>query len=271
MASHASFILPFLLSSITLHLIILIQIIPSCSTDNYTNCRNLFDCGGKIKNIGFPFWGNARPEGCGYPELHLNCSGNSTFITIQDVKYMVLDANADQHVLRIARLDYMEDLCPTKFLNTSLDHKVFEYMPDQQYQNLTLLYGCPASPPPNSSKFGQFRCPVNDDKNLIYPLSGDISGYSLLCYTSVVVPVVSSILLDNIVDLGEVQGAMRDGFEVKWIVGGGECDECEKSGGVCGYDGGSNQTTCYCQDQSSGSLLKSCSSQGPSGSEVGNG
>lgn len=264
MASFFAF--PFLLSCITLS--VLIQI-PSClsTEDYYTSCASRYDCG-NIRNIGFPFQWKGRPNGCGHPELYLDCRVNSAFLTIKSVEYKVLEAKPDDNVLKIARFDYAENLCPERFLNTSLDPQVFEFLPS--YKNLTLLYGCPATVPKVD---GRFRCPKNElfDENGYAQLG--VPDPSVSCYTSVVVP-VSATLLDTGHDI-KVQDALRDGFEVKCIAGLAECYECQESGGVCGFDLSSNQATCYCKGQSSDSKSKTCPSiigdetpRGPSGTFI---
>ncbi|XP_054787710.1 LEAF RUST 10 DISEASE-RESISTANCE LOCUS RECEPTOR-LIKE PROTEIN KINASE-like 2.8 isoform X2 [Prosopis cineraria] len=242
------FTLGFLLSSITL--LVLIQV-PSYSSayDYYTACGILYDCG-KIRNVGFPFWGLARPQGCGYPELYLNCSGNSTFITIQEVRHLVLDAKPEQQVLRIVRFDCMDDLCPEQFINPILDPQVFDYVRELNY--LTLRYGCPSIIP--SVKFGQFFCSKNgfDDENG-FVLLGKDPGFSGRCNASVLVPVEVPMSLVDVIDLDKVKGAIKNGFEVKWIAGTDECDRCQKSGGACGYDWAARHASCYYKHESSAS------------------
>ncbi|KAJ1443222.1 Wall-associated receptor kinase, C-terminal [Sesbania bispinosa] len=234
-------------------LLILIQIPPYLSSDDYRVCsNNLFSCGGNITNIGFPFWGGDRPDRCGHPLLHLTCEGNISYITIKDVKYKVLEANPKESTLRITRVDYLyfEGLCPSKLVNTTLDTKLFVYGSDSEYKNLTLFYGCPASNPFSSPAIGRLPCFTNGDfGEFVYTQFGSF-GPPLSCKESVVVPV--SPLWIDINDFIKTQEAIRAGFVVRWIAGIEQCENCKKSGGgVCGYDGNSNQTTCYyCNDQS---------------------
>lgn len=234
-------------------LLILIQT-PSylSSNDKYTDCASLYDCG-KITNIGFPFWGENRPKGCGHPLLHLNCHNSITYITIKDVEYQVLEAIPDNQILRMARVDYFQGLCPSKFLNTSLDPELFVY--NSEDKNLTLFYGCLGSNDfPSFS--GHVNCFLNGTSDEYFYTQFGAQGPPVFCTTSVVVPV--SISLQNINDFTYIQEAIREGFSVRWIAGIEECVECEKSGGVCGYDWSSNQTTCYCRDQSTDSVTKTC-------------
>ncbi|KAJ1391450.1 Wall-associated receptor kinase, galacturonan-binding domain [Sesbania bispinosa] len=211
--------------------------------------NNLFSCGGNITNIGFPFWGGDRPDRCGHPLLHLTCERNISYITIKDVKYEVLEANPKDYTLRITRVDYLyfEGLCPSKLVNTTLDTKLFVY--SSEYKNLTLFYGCPASNPFSSAAIGRLPCFTNGDfGEFLYTQFGSL-GPPLSCKQSVVVPVSPSWI--DINDFIKTQEAIRAGFVVRWIAGLEQCQNCTKTGGVCGYDGNSNQTTCYhCNDQS---------------------
>ncbi|XP_054788043.1 LEAF RUST 10 DISEASE-RESISTANCE LOCUS RECEPTOR-LIKE PROTEIN KINASE-like 2.4 isoform X2 [Prosopis cineraria] len=237
----ASFFTPrLILSCITLSLLHQISSY-SIANDYHKACSARYDCG-KISNVGFPFWGQGRPEGCGYPDLYLNCSEGSTFITIQRVRYLVLEAHPDQHILRIARFDYYsQNLCPNQLVSTSLDPLVFENVPETKY--LTFLYGCPSI---SSISSLQLPCRKNGfDNPFGYVLLDHMPEISALCSASVVVPVeVSPSEIDSFAS-SIVQGILNKGFRVKWIAGIAECEKCQRTGAVCGYNLGSNQPTCY--------------------------
>jgi len=234
MASH-SLHLP-LITILHHSIIILILInIPSCSSSNdaYMNCQNLISCG-KITNIGFPFWGKNRPKECGHPLMQLTCQNEIGYINIKGVQYQVLEANPDSHTLKITREDYLQDLCQPKHVSTTLDTQIYVY--DSSYNNLTLSYACNSSP---------IYIPCNETSGeKVYPLFGSLPPVS--CQTSVVVPVPLSLV--DIGTFNTVHQAIKEGFVVRWIVGVEDCDRCERSGGVCGIEGSSQQTTCYCSD-----------------------
>ncbi|XP_058737561.1 LEAF RUST 10 DISEASE-RESISTANCE LOCUS RECEPTOR-LIKE PROTEIN KINASE-like 2.4 [Vicia villosa] len=209
-------------------------------------CDNLFTCG-NITQIGFPFWGEDRPKECGYPLLQLSCVNNISYITINDVKYRVLEANSFEHTLRITREDYLQGLCPAKYVNTTLDTKIFVY--GSKYNNLTFFYDCPLSitfPSP----FGHFPCSSNGfAAKYVYIWFGpNIGLQASSCQESISVPISNSSV--DVSDSTKIQSAVRDGFVVKWIAGTEDCEKCKNSSGFCGYDWMSKQTTCYCRDQS---------------------
>ena len=81
------------------------------------------------------------------------------------------------------------------------------------------------------------------------------------CNVSVFVPVLATLLVEEIVSLyldQLIEGVIGKGFEVRLNVDSRACSECLESKGVCGYDLGLNQTTCYCKDQIQAS--KTCTS-----------
>ncbi|XP_030452170.1 LEAF RUST 10 DISEASE-RESISTANCE LOCUS RECEPTOR-LIKE PROTEIN KINASE-like 1.4 [Syzygium oleosum] len=243
-------------SSLVLHLLfplflILIKTPRSLGEDYYSSCTEKFSCG-DVVDVGYPFWGGSRASFCGYPQLELKCENGSTAtIVIQEVKYRVLGVYPDPiQVLRIARDDYMQGLCSTNFLNTTLDSSLFQIA--YGYTNFTLLYGCQTVVP-------LFSCPVQGVPYTggYYVLSGLVVPIGS-CFKSVVVPLsldVWSTLGNSSSNLVEV---LQHGFEVQLKVDGEACGECTQSFGVCGYDLATNQTTCYCPGQSFGS--KTCGS-----------
>ena len=236
MASHTVH-LPLI--TILHHSIIFLVLIniPSCLS-SIDACNNLISCG-KITNIGFPFWGKNRPKECGHPLMQLMCENETSYITIKDVQYQVLEANPESHTLKITREDYLQDLCQPKHVSTSLDTQLYVY--ETPYKNLTLSYGCT----PSSNSLPPTFIPCNETLGEnVYSQIGSLPLVS--CKTSVVVPVPLSLV--EIDDFTKVHEAITEGFVVRWVEGVEECEKCERSGGVCGIEGSSQQTTCYCRD-----------------------
>ncbi|KAG7036753.1 LEAF RUST 10 DISEASE-RESISTANCE LOCUS RECEPTOR-LIKE PROTEIN KINASE-like 2.4, partial [Cucurbita argyrosperma subsp. argyrosperma] len=205
--------------------------------DPFDSCSNRFNCR-NITDVGFPFWGDQRPADCGHPALKLTCEGGNTTIVIKEIKYQILKFSSVNDSLRltIARDDYMDDLCPNKFINTTIDYNLFDTIPN--YRNITLLY-CSTSP-----VAGQFTCP--DYEFGLIQLNPVASS---LCNVSVIVPVSldSFPQVSDLVNSSEILKAIKEGFEVRLKKDSGGCGICEESNGVCGYDWSLNQTTCYCR------------------------
>ncbi|KAL9381249.1 hypothetical protein Peur_026906 [Populus x canadensis] len=126
--------------------------------------------------------------------------------------------------------------------NTFNIPKVFEYV--EGYKNLTFIYGCKDAP--TTMPFTCKRNEVNDQSGYIQ--EGE-------CNRSVIVP-VSITDLPPIGILPDLEELLKKAFEVRLKVEREACWECFTSKGACGIDDVTNQTTCYCPNQSRGS--KTC-------------
>ncbi|GMQ11369.1 hypothetical protein CsSME_00054028 [Camellia sinensis var. sinensis] len=85
--------------SLTFIFIIIINSTPTShgtNDENYTACHEkTYDCGEKIKEIGYPFWGEDRPPFCGVQGFNLTCKGNqnTTIVVIEKQEFRVLHIN----------------------------------------------------------------------------------------------------------------------------------------------------------------------------------
>ncbi|KAL1536939.1 hypothetical protein AAHA92_29510 [Salvia divinorum] len=238
--------LSFLHVVFTIKFLVLLQSLDasSSSAEFYKTCGNTFSCGDTITQIGYPFRRQTDPAYCGHPNLVLSCDGrsNATTIDIMSTTYRVLRIDQATHTMRIVREDLMAGPCPQEMVNTTLDYSLFDYA--SSYTNFTFLYGCPASNIPGLS---------------LTPCGS--SGYSGVyvfpgtqgpgkCNASVIVPVLLGVdggggTENTTRTLNQV---VQQGFEVRWKIDGKSCSDCTESKGRCGYDVGTNQTSCFCPD-----------------------
>ncbi|RVW68765.1 Leaf rust 10 disease resistance locus receptor-like protein kinase-like 2.4 [Vitis vinifera] len=232
----------------------------------YNTCSKEFNCG-NITGVSYPFWGSDRPLGCGHLDLQLNCHDGIATIEIMGVNYRVLSFNKDAQTLRIARQDYLKGICSPLLVNTTLDPKLFDYA--AVYQYVTFFYGCPyslaISVMPQKFSCSIAGIPLKDGYFVASPQPQGPGP----CNVSVFVPILSTSILEGIGKFQNldqlIEGVIGEGIEVRLNVDGTACSECLESKGVCGYDLGLNQTTCYCKDQLQAS--KTCGSptgEGPS-------
>ncbi|KAL1536941.1 hypothetical protein AAHA92_29511 [Salvia divinorum] len=228
-----------LLSSLVLLLLSLSVPPISCiSTNSYNGCGATFNCG-NLTGIGFPFWGGDRPPECGHASLKLDCEHRAAAtIQIKSVKYRVLGINQGENILKIARDDLLQSLCPPQLANTTFDPRLFAYA--SSYLNLTFLYGCP---PVDFPVPFPFECAVKGIKERrgYVEFGTQLSG---MCHASVVVPVSYSSLFN----FKDVAALIGEGFEVRFAESGG-CDGCERSGGRCGYDETGTEFVCFCSNR----------------------
>ena len=146
---------PFLVSLFFIFFFVIKIPLSLCDEDMHESCSNTFNCG-KLKKITFPFWGDNRPNSCGYPGLKLNCQGSVATIKIMNVTYQVLGVNPETQILKIRREDFSAGICSAEFVNSTLDPTLLDF--GIGLQSLTLVYGCgfPLIPFP-----GQFNCQKN--------------------------------------------------------------------------------------------------------------
>ncbi|KAF5934553.1 hypothetical protein HYC85_030724 [Camellia sinensis] len=149
-------IFSFLVSSPTSH---------GAENENYTTCQERkYHCGEQIKGIGYPFWGEDRPQLCGVQGFNLTCKGNeNTTIVIEKQAFRVLHISQSAYSMTIARADLWDTICPEKFINTTLNFTLFDYGPYPHVVNLTLTYDCPpvVGPPDHTvEERSHFQCQV---------------------------------------------------------------------------------------------------------------
>jgi len=266
MDSWLSFQSTFLVLVFVIFMVFVEVPVSLCSYDWYSSCSNrYFDCG-VITDVGYPFWGDGRPDSCGHPDLELNCSRNIATIEIMKVRYRVLAADTSTKILKIVREDYLVGgICSLVFVNTTLDSELFDYVPGKYYFNITLLYGCPPTYYPVSLMiYSAFSCTIdgiaNKDGYIVYGAYGPES-----CAKSVVVPVPGfDYYYQGSGNGSTVEETIKEGFDVKWKEDAA-CSACTGSTGVCGYDPSKNQPTCYCPNQSNGLTCAAGALSSPSG------
>ena len=72
------------------------------------------------------------------------------------------------------------------------------------------------------------------------------------CRVSVVFPILQGEIQMYTGNLSKMGEAIKEGFVVNWKKDTDSCSACTQSKGVCGYDVNTNQSTCYCSDQTHG-------------------
>ncbi|KAL9424928.1 hypothetical protein AB3S75_031954 [Citrus x aurantiifolia] len=205
----------------------------------YKFCSLQFGCG-KIK-AGFPFWGGDRPELCGHPIFELKCENGTPTMKLADVTYRVLNVNPKEQVIKLARQEYFEGLCPQS--NATINTSLFDL--SDGYDMFNLIYSCPMFP-------GSFICNMKDVNNYLDGFVQFTRGIQFRgdCNTTVTVPFSKALLAAKRGKL-VLQRALEEGFEMKWKLFG-----CEESCSNCGFDFFNNKGICYC----SGGQLNSSSS-----------
>ncbi|CAH2065773.1 unnamed protein product [Thlaspi arvense] len=225
--------------------------------DHYKRCSQPFYCGDQF-GLLYPFWILGR-EDCGHPEFQLNCSNGFAELTILSVKFRILEANYDSHIIRLARSDYVDNLCPSNPLNRQFYQSALELDPDTEL--LTILYGCKnlsslfsssesynyvtKFPCKDDSEGVTNYCVVrNSSSDLFYGRFG-IDNLKKYCNTDVDIHISGS----NTLHSDNLKKTLQQGFA---LVLKQDCSICMESKGACGYNQISSGVICYCKDGTHG-------------------
>ncbi|KAK8569163.1 hypothetical protein V6N13_107025 [Hibiscus sabdariffa] len=256
---------PFLLPSKFLLLLVSLFLIFSAKYvfgNNFLSCSSRPSCG-DIQDIGYPFWGLGRPYSCGYPDsgFELHCNGGVLEITIMDATYRVLEISNSSEILTVSRIDYGDDICPTRLINSTFDHGPFQ--DNGSSIPIRLYYDCPTVPEnltltPLVSN--PFECKTSDRNTTGYYVTTDFRGtpigdYLWLCGDSVILPVSNSevgLFGGNRPNPEALEEAARVGFDLVWSANDTWCHECLNQGGECGHNLGTAEFRCYNSTSSPG-------------------
>ncbi|CAH8360602.1 unnamed protein product [Eruca vesicaria subsp. sativa] len=244
-------------------------------------CSQPFSCGNQ-SGLLYPFWIPGR-EDCGHPEFKVDCSHGFAEISISAVNFRILEANYDSGKIRLARSDYIGDLCPTDPSHMPFAQNVLQPVPTTEM--LRIYYDCRQ----NFSKyvpdyFGALPCRGDNDngnnkrnyyvtRNLSYPLLQEIkpvlANLSISCDKNVSIPAsgptLNTLQLNSSID--NLQKALEEGFELGFNQ---DCWTCKNSTGVCGYNRSSSGFTCYYWEKPN-NRTRNNSNRLPTGNIVGTG
>lgn len=228
----------------------MIFVIPCCvysASELHRLCSAPFSCGNQ-EGLLYPFWIPGR-EACGHPDFKLNCSGGFAELTISSAKFIILEAKSTSRVIRLARSDYIGDLCPPYPLNSSpFNEYVLPFATGTEM--LTIYYGCPQVSQTDTTYLGDPDCEDDgDDDEKSYYVSRNLSSLLLrgICKRYVSIPADGSSLntLQSDPTPGNLKKVIAEGFE---LGANRECSTCVSSKGSCGYNQSSNGFVCYCID-----------------------
>ncbi|CDY14478.1 BnaC03g21170D [Brassica napus] len=179
-----------------------------------------------------------------FPNFNLNCSGGFAEITVSSVKFRILKANYTSRIIKLARSDYIDTLCPSDPLNEPF------YQSDLQLVNdtdmITMLYDCQdlSALIYSSEAYNyvtDFQC--NDQKE-------GLNNYCVVINSS------SSLFNGRVgsklhtLDSDNLKKTLEQGFEVELKQ---DCSMClDSKGASCGYNQTSGKFVCYCDDGTHG-------------------
>ncbi|XP_021727619.1 LEAF RUST 10 DISEASE-RESISTANCE LOCUS RECEPTOR-LIKE PROTEIN KINASE-like 1.2 [Chenopodium quinoa] len=239
---------------------VVIFLISSASADErYDSCPpGKSSCGFQLK---YPFWDGKLPDYCGHPTFKLDCDNNNLTINIDNQAYKILDINYVDKVFTLAKPPLLRGPCPDNknlLTNTTLDSKLFSLTPNSQ--NATLFYGC-MPPKSNPDPPYGFHCSI---KNSYLASSESDIGYLAVassqsekelrsnCSFEIFIPVLKTEAVKIANGASNIDQLLQKGFEVKWLIDDGLCNECTKDKGRCGYNRTLKQPVCFCKEGANG-------------------
>ncbi|KAL1222286.1 LEAF RUST 10 DISEASE-RESISTANCE LOCUS RECEPTOR-LIKE PROTEIN KINASE-like 2.1 [Cardamine amara subsp. amara] len=231
-----------LTKSLSYTIIWVLFVIPSCvfSVDvHHKKCIPWFKCG-KDTYLNYPFWTADREE-CGHPDFKVNCSGDFAEFNISSVKFQIIEMNYYDDVIRLARMDYRNNLCPQHPENATINQNVLPFPEDTELG--TFYYNCsgPRADLPFNDYITKLECGPS------YFVSSPSDGLRASCERIVNIPVSRSALKieEKLQSLKTIETALDEGFKLNF---NSVCSGCILSRGACGFNESSKAFVCYCGD-----------------------
>ncbi|VVB16084.1 unnamed protein product [Arabis nemorensis] len=227
------------------------------ATELHNLCSKRFRCGDQY-HLLYPFWIPGREE-CGHPDFKLECNTSFAELNIASVKFRILEANYTTRIVRLARSDYLGDLCPQDPSNEPFDKNVLLFTPNTEL--LTLFYDCRdfsfstvVYDPTYFSELGcdgvvgrSYYVTRNLSSSLLDGARDLLNILSVLCLRNVSIP-ASGLALETLQKYPtpyNLKKALEQGFELGVTR---DCFLCTDSGGACGYNHKSSGFVCYCNN-----------------------
>lgn len=170
------------------------------------------------------------------------------------MKFRILEVNYESRYIKLARSDYIGDLCPKDPLNVPFDESVLPLVPNTDL--LTIYYDCNQDFSGYDSTYvGALACDDGDGKgnyyvtrNLSSPLLQEsrsvFNDFRVFCDKNVSIPANGPALttLQTSSSRDNLKKALEEGFELELNQ---ECSRCLALQGACGYNRTSNRFACY--------------------------
>ncbi|KAM1744226.1 hypothetical protein ACFX13_011250 [Malus domestica] len=240
-------------------LIFLLSETPAFAVDlYYQNCSVPTTCG--RLNISYPFYIPGRQQDfCGYPGFQLSCHGGADddkeeaypLLQLSGDDYIIHNISYERQTLVVSNVLLSHYLDNSSCTNLSLIHNLtlpneqFELAPNQD--QFFLLHNCSPSFVDSfpTYKIGCSNTSVLALPRQIYPKFEGLGEVEKCGSSEVPVAQGGGYGNDEAAGMKEVLGR---GFEMKWLAG--DCSECQRSGGLCGFNYTTHLFRCLCPNRS---------------------
>jgi hypothetical protein len=218
-----------------------------CSIDPKFEACGAKTCGNQ--SISYPFYikGIQEPY-CGYPGFGITCNNTIGFpiLNLSNTEYIIEEIFYQNHSFRVSNGVFSRSntnkgcLSPTQ--NLTFPINMFNLAHSQT--NVRLFFGCDSTKLPRELQRNTIGCSAENETSSVVALYGDDKNASLVsknCREEVVIATVESIVK------GGIEESLRNGFRLNWIAS--DCNDCNSTGGRCGFDNDAYIFNCYCTDR----------------------
>ncbi|XAR52443.1 hypothetical protein NMG60_11020527 [Bertholletia excelsa] len=186
---------------------------------------------------------------CGYPGFEVYCQNHRPVYTASRSDYFIENIFYHNNSFRMVNLDVLDSECHVPEYRFAFDRSSFKFTPN--FADLFLFYNCNSSFPANYTQY-PIPCassPPNHSYAYLDTGSFSLNCEELPCESWVNSPVeVEGVQNNQTVKFMDYEKLLRDGFSLEWV-GSISCnDECENSGGRCGFNKTMKRPVCFCPD-----------------------
>ncbi|XP_057508804.1 LEAF RUST 10 DISEASE-RESISTANCE LOCUS RECEPTOR-LIKE PROTEIN KINASE-like 1.2 isoform X2 [Actinidia eriantha] len=210
----------------------------------YEACRPQ-NCGSG-PNIAYPFQIiQDTVDFCGYPGFEVYCEGNRPIYATSRGNYFIENIFYQNNSFLLVNAMVINSTCPTPPKFFAFDRSSLSFGPN--HADLYLFYNCTDSFTANYTGY-PISCASNSTHLTFAYLDTGISTVNctgLPCESWVAAPVeIEGGQNGQEIESVDYAELLRFGFTLEWV--GIGCDECEKSGGRCGFN--NSNRACFCLD-----------------------
>ncbi|KAF8112822.1 LOW QUALITY PROTEIN: hypothetical protein N665_0060s0005 [Sinapis alba] len=220
-------------------------------------CSRSFSCGYQSGFL-YPFWISGRAD-CGHPDFKLDCSRGFAELSISSVKFRILEVSYESRFIRLARSDYIGDLCPNDPLSMPFDENVLPLVPNTTMLTIllrlrrrlfTLCFYLYLSCGDDGRSYYVTR---NLSSSLLDGIRGHLYDFDASCKINnqTRYDLQKALAKDSKgacgynesaatyrkrkSNLKHLENALHEGFDVKVKINEQTCEECVSSHEICGF------------------------------------
>ncbi|XP_074287987.1 LEAF RUST 10 DISEASE-RESISTANCE LOCUS RECEPTOR-LIKE PROTEIN KINASE-like 2.4 [Silene latifolia] len=211
----------------------------------YKTCSSAFFTCGELKNVGYPFWGDGRPQYCGHSALELQCKddpkGPYPYLQIGPRHleiYSVVSIASSGYSVTLELRGTPQNSCGS--YGRDFDG-ILQF--SESVEKINVLYKCNKGVVPNH-RDGSVSCYENSSRFPVYYRNNNSGQGQYSSCSSSQVPVFKKEL--DLYNKGNktVSQILQEGFEVNYEYSL-DCVKCYKSGCICGSSS-SSVFLCLC-------------------------